>query len=184
MLGRLLGIVVTCALSVAVQFAGSACGAALAETGATHATPAAELMDKLVGRWVLTGDIAGENVVHDVDAAWVLQGRYVRISEVAREHDEQGRPRYEATIFVGWQENAHHYVCIWLDNTGVATGDVTCTASVAPDSLPLQFRDAHGALMIATTFSYNRADDTWRWRIDNIENGRVVHFANLVLQRR
>jgi hypothetical protein len=172
-------------LLVVVAFALAACATTpAAKARETADAPAHELMGKLVGHWLLTGVIAGENVEHDVDAEWTLQGKYVRISEVAHETDDTGRPRYEATIFVGWLESAHHYVCVWLDNTEVASGEVTCTARQMADALPFEFRDAHGALMIATTFTYHRADDAWDWRIDNVENGRTSTFATLTLRRR
>ena len=153
----------------------------IATAGRPH-TP--ELLDRLVGHWVLTGVIGRQSVVHDVDANWVLDGNYVRISEISRERGDNGQPKYEATIFIGWLETAHHFVCIWLDNTEVASGGVTCVAAEAPNSLPFEFRDEHGALMIATTFAYHRDDDTWEWQIDNIRDGRAVRFANLSLHRR
>jgi hypothetical protein len=143
-----------------------------------------ELMDRLVGQWVLTGVVAGQNVVHDVDAAWVLQGNYVRIGEVAREIGANGKPDYEATIFVGWHEGSSRYVCIWLDITEVASGDISCAASPAQDSIPFEFRNEHGSRVLATTFTYHRSNDTWDWQINNVDNGKVTPFATLSLRRR
>jgi hypothetical protein len=140
------------------------------------------MLDRLVGRWVLTGVIAGQSTVHDVEAAWVLQRNYVRITEVSRERTENGLPAYEATIFIGWLED--HYVCFWFDNTEVASGDVTCSAAEAPDSIPLQFRDGQGALIFTNTFSYDRTDDAWEWRMDNVRNGVANQFALVSLRRR
>lgn len=144
---------------------------------------AQEMLGRLVGRWVLTGTIAGQSVVHDVEGAWTLQHNYVRLDEISRERGANGQPSYEATIFVGWLESADHYVCVWLDNTEVASGDVTCTAANTPDAIPFQFRDTHGALMIATTFTYHRADDSWDWRIDNVQGDRAETFATLTMRR-
>jgi hypothetical protein len=143
--------------------------------------PAQELLSHLVGHWTLTGTIAGQQTTHDVDVAWTLQNRYVRLDEIARERGANGLPQYEATIFVGWLDD--HYVCIWLDNTGVASGRITCDAAPTTDALPFEFRE-HGALQIATTFRYNRAKDTWTWTIDNIDNGRTTRFADLIMRRR
>ncbi|MEK7266709.1 MAG: hypothetical protein AAB227_11500 [Pseudomonadota bacterium] len=160
--------------------------AAASASGSSTARPAdsPELMDKLVGAWVLSGDIAGQSVVHDIDADWALQGNYVRINEVAREKGENGLPAYEAVIYIGWLAPADRFVCLWLDNTEVASGRVTCTAAPAPDALAFEFRDEQGALMIATTFTYRRSTDTWSWRIDNVEAGVHTRFADLELRRR
>ena len=144
----------------------------------------AALMDKLTGHWVLTGEIAGQSTVHDVDAEWVLQGNYVRLTETARERGANGAPLYEATVFVGWLESAHHYVCLWLDNTEVASGEVTCVAAETAAALPFEFRDAHGALMFTTTFVYHAESDSWDWRMDNIRNGAPTPFARVHLVRR
>ena len=142
-----------------------------------------EMLSNLVGRWVLTGTIAGQSVVHDVEGTWTLQNTYVRLDEVSREREADGRPSYEATIFVGWLEGPRHYTCIWLDNTEVASGEVTCTAADAPDAIPFQFRDAQGALMIATTFTYHPADDSWDWRIDDVQGDHTETFATLTMRR-
>jgi hypothetical protein len=50
------------------------------------------LLDHFVGKWVLTGDIAGAATTHDVDVAWVLGHQYVRIQETSREKDAKGQP--------------------------------------------------------------------------------------------
>lgn len=142
------------------------------------------MLGRLIGHWVLTGEIAGRRTVHDVEAVWVLQRNYVRISEVSRERGADGLPRYEATIFIGWLEAPRHYVCIWLDNTEVASGEVTCSAAEAQDSIPLQFRDAQGSLTFANTFLYHADSDTWDWRMDNIRGNAVEPFGRVSLARR
>ncbi len=43
------------------------------------------MLGRLVGSWRLTGTIAGQSAVHDVDAEWTLQRSCVRINEVSRE---------------------------------------------------------------------------------------------------
>jgi hypothetical protein len=43
------------------------------------------LLDHLVGKWVLQGSIAGQDIIHDVNAEWVLEHHYVRIQEVSRQ---------------------------------------------------------------------------------------------------
>ena len=183
MLRRMLMILAMCALAACAT---DVRDSTESESRSAHAgdsrTP--ELLDQLVGHWVLTGAVAGQNVVHDVDAAWALQGNYVRIGEVAREKGANGQPEYEATIFVGWHEDSNRYVCIWLDNTEVASGGISCTASPAQDSIPFEFRDEHGTLVIATTFTYHRSDDTWDWQINNVDNGNAAPFATLSLHRR
>jgi hypothetical protein len=143
-----------------------------------------EMLSRLVGRWVLTGTIAGQSTVHDVEADWALQGNYVRLSEISRERGDNGQPIYEATVFIGWAEGAHRYVCIWLDNTEVASGGVTCSAADAQDAIPLEFRDAQGTLILTNTFLYDADSGAWEWRIDNVRGNAVTPFARVSLRRR
>lgn len=157
--------------------------ASTVETAASLPASSPELLNRLVGSWVLTGEIAGENATHDVEATAALQGNYVRIEEVSRERGANGLPAYEATIFVGWLND--HYVCFWFDNTEVATPGVTCDASPAGDAIPFQFRDAQGALMFTNTFSYDRSADTWTWRLVNVGgDGAEATFGDVTLRRR
>jgi hypothetical protein len=75
------------------------------------------------------------------------------------------------------------YVCFWFDNTEVASGDVTCEAAWSAESIPFQFRDGQRALIFTNTFAYDRAHDTWEWRMDNIRSGAAAPFGRVVLRR-
>lgn len=152
------------------------------DEAARNASRSDAMLGRLVGNWLLTGTIAGQSAVHDVDAAWTLQRKYVRINEVSRERGDDGLPAYEATILIGWLDD--HYVCFWFDNTEVASGDVTCRAAESSDSIPFEFRDAEGALILTNTFTYDRADDTWRWKLDNIRDGASETFGDVILRRK
>ena len=39
-----------------------------------------ELLDRFAGYWVLSGEIAGDEVIHHVDARWVLGHQYFRFN--------------------------------------------------------------------------------------------------------
>ena len=143
-----------------------------------------DLLNRLVGDWVLEGVIAGETSTHDVNAAWVLQHNYVRITEVSRERDAAGRPQYEAVIYVGWLDGADRMVCYWFDNTEVATPGVTCSAAQAGDTIPFEFRDVQGGLIFFNTFTYDRNADTWQWNMENLRGADRETFGLVTLRRR
>ena len=179
---------------IALSFALSACDvSAAAQTSNDERNPTTvatshsgrsrphDLLNRMTGHWVLTGVIAGRNTVHDIEASWVLQGNYVRISETSRERDTNGRPAYEAIVYVGW--TGERYVCFWFDNTEVASVPITCSARDAPDLIALEFRDQSGTLTFTNTFAYSPADDSWEWRMANIRDGRPVLFGTVTLRR-
>ena len=76
------------------------------------------LLDRMTGKWVLQGSIAGSETTHDVEVAWVLGHQYVRLAEVSREKNSSGRPAYEAIVFIGWDKPSNTYACLWLDSSG------------------------------------------------------------------
>ncbi|MEQ1819621.1 MAG: hypothetical protein ABL871_13520 [Terricaulis sp.] len=138
----------------------------------------------MVGDWVLEGVIAGETSTHDVNAAWVLQHNYVRITEVARERDAAGRPAYEAVIYIGWLDSADRMVCFWFDVTEVATPGVTCSATLSGDTIPFEFRDPQGAIIFFNTFTYDRSADTWQWNMEGLRGEDRETFGLVTLRRR
>ncbi len=180
-------ILIALCLAVSAVDMSAAAQTATGERNPTTTAPpsgpslAHELLDRMIGRWVLSGVIAGQNTVHDVDASWVLQGNYVRITETSRERDTSGRPAYEAIVYVGW--TGERYVCFWFDNTEVASVPITCSARAAPDLIALEFRDQSGTLTFTNMFAYRRADDSWEWRMANLREGHPIPFGTVTLQR-
>ncbi len=164
--------------------------AALAGTAASMAGPQAsrpprELLERIAGSWVLQGTIDGKTTTHDVVASSVLNGQYVQLHEVSREQDAQGRPAYEAIVYLTWEESRGEYSCLWLDSTsnaGLSNG-VLGRAKPSGDELRLLFKYPDGS-GFHTTFAYDRKADTWQWRMDGEEKGRLVPFARVSLRRR
>jgi hypothetical protein len=143
------------------------------------------LLEHMVGHWVLQGTIAGKATTHDVDMDWVLNREYVRIHEVSREKDAEGRPAYEAFVFIGKDTDSEACTCLWLDNTGggglsaQGLGHGTPTGT----SIPFVFRVKEGQAF-HNTFTYDAAADSWRWFLDNDENGKMTPFARVTLTRK
>src|SRR5215469_10508348 len=53
----------------------------------------------------------------------------------------------------------------------------------AGGSIPLFFT-VSSADQVPRAFKHDKTSDTWRWLINNVENGRVQHFAKVTLRRR
>jgi hypothetical protein len=143
-----------------------------------------ELLERLTGDWVMRGTIAGQEIVHDLRVEWILAHHYLQISEIARERDADGNPAYEALVLIGRDEATGNYACLWLDITGGGglTNGVIGVAQRDGDAIPFVF-DTGDASAIHNTFSYDRAADRWRWRIDNVRDGDPRRFADVTLRR-
>lgn len=165
--------------------------AALLSTALATGVSAAPASDdpwlaRLVGRFVLTGQIAGQKTTHDVEAEWVLNHLYVRIHEVSREKDAQGRPAYEAIVYVTRDTRPGEYAILWLDNTasGAFAPEGTGRAKPRGDTLPFVFKDARGRVSFMNVFAYDAKARTWSWAMDNIENGVAKPFGRVTLAPR
>lgn len=142
------------------------------------------VLDHFTGDWVMTGTIAGDEVVHDVDADWVLAGHYLRFHDFSREREDNGNRAYEATVYVGWDVQTERFVCLWLDVTGgdgLASGVLGYAAPV-DDTIPFVFGE--GESQIHNTFVYHRDSDSWEWTIVNVRGEERREFAHVTLQRR
>jgi ketosteroid isomerase-like protein len=142
------------------------------------------LLDHLPGNWVMTGTIAGEEVVHDVDADWVLAGHYLRFHDLSRERQQNGERVYEATVTIGWDAETEGFVCLWLDVTGgegLASGVLGYAREVG-DTIPFVFGE--GESQIHNIFVYHRETDSWEWTIWNVRGEERREFAHVILRRR
>ena len=139
------------------------------------------LLDHLVGRWLLQGTVAGQKTTQDIDAAWVLEHQYLRIHEVSREQNKEGKPFYEAIVFIGWNQKSGEYACAWLDVYGGITPFSLGYAKRTQDEIPFLFKDEDNTFH--TTFTYFPKGDTWFWRLDSEQKGVLSPYGRLTLTR-
>ena len=142
------------------------------------------LLDKLTGTWVLRGTIAGQQVVHDVTARWVLGNEYVELREVSRTRAKSGQPEYEAIVYVGRDAKTKEYAALWMDNTayGAFAAAGTGRGMAAGDSIPFLFADSSSRFH--NTFVYNRGANSWEWHLDNDDAKGRRPFARVTLTRK
>ena len=143
------------------------------------------LLDHLIGKWVLQGTIMGKETTHDVEAEWVLNKGYVRLHEVSREKSDKGPPAYEAIVFISWDAKSGEYSCLWLDSTvgGGLTNDGIGHGKRSGDKIPFVFKPKSGD-KFHNQFIYARSADTWQWIMDGEEEGKLQPFARLSLKRK
>lgn len=144
------------------------------------------LMERMTGNWVMQGTIDDAVVTNDVYVDRILNGQYVRIHQIARETDAAGEPTYEAWIHIAWDQKNEEYVVMWLDNTGVTNFSADGVGHGKPDGdqIPFIWKLADGS-GIHNTFAYERASDTWSWKIDNLDkSGKSSPFGRVTLKRK
>lgn len=147
--------------------------------------PPNELLERLTGTWILEGTIDGKTTTHDVVASRVLNGQYVQLHEKSRELDAQGRPAYEALVYLTWEASRGEYSCLWLDSTSNAGLSNGVLGRAKPSGDELRFLFKYGdRSTFHTTFIYDRKADTWQWEMDGEEKGQLVPFARVTLRHK
>ena len=145
--------------------------------------PPDSVFDRLIGHWVMTGTLKGQQTTHDVTFDWVLGREYVQMHEVSRERAGNA-PAYEAVVTFARDPKTGEYACLWLDNTGTSAFDPAGIGrgSVTGDSIPFLF--IYSATdRFHNTFVYHRSTDSWDWHMDNDSSGVRRPFARLTLTR-
>ena len=147
-------------------------------------TPQDSLLDRMTGKWVLRGTIDGQETTHDIDAGWVLNHEYLQIREVSREKDVNGKPLYEAIVYLCWEQGKSQYSCLWLDNTGNGglSSQAVGHAKTDGNKIGLLFSFGGGGLF-HTNFIYDKGNDSWLWTMDGEQNGKLQPFARVALTR-
>ena len=143
------------------------------------------LLECMTGKWVLQGMIEGKETTHDVVTEWVLDHQYLQIKEVSREENGNGKPEYEAIVYISHNPVLNSYNCLWLDTTGNGglNGQAIGHAEANGSKLEFLFKGSDAGIF-HTIFTYDKSTDSWQWIMNAEMNGKLQPFANLKLSRR
>lgn len=151
---------------------------------AQHNLPSDALLDRLSGKWLLTGLMDGKQVKHDINAGWVLGREYFQIKETSLERDAKGHPNYEAIVYITFNKSRNRYDCLWLDNTsnaGLSNG-IIAHANKEPNKIALLFKfNEH--FNFHTTFTYQPKQNSWTLLMTSDDDGNKEIFANANMQK-
>lgn len=138
-----------------------------------------ELLDKMVGSWDLTGKIMGQTANHSVAASWVLNHQFFRIHE-ADAGAARDEIKYEAMVFVGYDNTSERYVAHWLDVYGGRFSETLGYGHRSGDSIEFVFEYPDGPFH--TTFSWKPDTKTWQWQMRTKDKaGKWVLFGDMSL---
>ena len=144
------------------------------------------LLDRMTGKWTLTGIIDGQETSHDIIVSWILGHQYLQLNEISHEKNANGQAAYEALVLFGWDSQLNQYSCLWLDVTsggGLSAQAIMGHAERRVNEIALIFKSKNGSIF-HTTFLYDRNSDLWEWRMDDEENGKLQPFARVKLVRK
>lgn len=131
-----------------------------------------EILQKLDGNWVATGDIMGKPVQYNVKNAPALQGQFTEISM----NDVQVPSEYEARIFIGFDSDANQIIAHWLDSFGAQYSIPHGTGTISENGI--EFIVPYPTNFFKDKFTYSPENDTWTLEITAQQpDGMWQHFA-------
>ena len=136
------------------------------------------LLDRLVGRWTMTGTVRGKPATYTMEASWTIQKKYVELHMV----DVAGAKGYEARVFIGPTQKPGELVAHWIDSTGAQYSVPPATGTLNADELVLDFPYPDGAFH--DVFTYDRKADRFRFVLDASDGrGGWKRFAEYEVRR-
>ena len=146
-----------------------------------------ELLEKLVGKWRITGKIAGQRIKHRCNAVWVLNHQFLKLHllDVTQAGAGEGSdPRYEAEVYIGYDNMSERYVAHWLDTFGGRFSEVLGYGIQVNRGRSIRFVFEGGSGPLHNTVTWNRNDGTWTMVITQKDSkAKWQTFANELFRK-
>jgi hypothetical protein len=125
-----------------------------------------ELLDRLVGKWNVTGKIVGQSIQQSCDAEWVLNHQFLKVhflDTTPRHSPEELKknPIYEAIVFIGRDNMSERYVAHWLDTFGGRFSEILGYGFLEGEGNSVRFVFEGAEFPLHNTFTWNSQDQTW-----------------------
>jgi hypothetical protein len=138
-----------------------AAGASLAASAQSTDSADNQYLDGLRGTWDMAGTVMGKPVRYRAFGERVLQNGFLHLHMV----DAATPPRYEADVFLGFDDKSADYVVHWLDRFGAAGARVVGSGKRTGSTLLTVFPYADGAF--CDTFAFDPKSGTWSLLIES-----------------
>jgi hypothetical protein len=115
------------------------------------------LLDKLAGKWSLTGNMMGRELLQKCAGAWVFHHKFLRLDCKETKNPPVLGVRYESTMYIGCSSASQQYVAILVDifGAGANVGLGRRTGNT------VQFTWAYPDSAFENTFTWNADSGTW-----------------------
>jgi Protein of unknown function (DUF1579) len=135
-------------------------------------------LEKLLGKWDMTGTMGSQALHYHAIGERVLQGGFLRLHMI----DAAPHPQYEADVFIGVDPEQHDFIIHWLDRFGAAGARVVGAGKRSDARLIVVFPYASGNFR--DTFTFLPDNDTWSLLLESQKpDGSWSTFATYTLVR-
>lgn len=140
-----------------------------------------KFLNRLVGRWLLTGKMGEVALRQEVEARWILGGNYVWMHCRSVTADDNPTAGYEAIYLFGFDESAQVYVMHLFDTTEVPSEYVLGKGAREGDSIPFLF--AYGDIPFYNILTWHAERGGWSFRQTYEKEGEMRNFATKEMVR-
>jgi hypothetical protein len=119
-----------------------------------------DLLDHLVGRWVIAGTVHGQSTQQALEAEWVLNHQFLRIHEKSVENVAGTNAPFEALYFIGYDIPKKRYVAHLIDVFGGEESEVLGYGERRGNVITLVFE--YPDARIANQFTWLPTSKTWK----------------------
>jgi hypothetical protein len=141
-----------------------------------------DLIDRLAGTWVMSGNVMGKDAHHEVQADWILKHQFLRIHEKTSASAPNGERAYEAFWFPGYDPDKKQYVMHLIDVYGGTYSETLGYGTRDGDQIRFLFDYPDGPFR--TVYRWIPGAGTWEWVMDQKgKAGKWTAFADLKLTR-
>jgi hypothetical protein len=137
------------------------------------------LLEKIIGKWSVSGDVLGEKIVYNFNAKWLLNHQFIELSF----EDTASNPQYMAKVFIGYDCISEKYVAHWLDNFGGRFSETLGFGIKTGNNIEFRFDYPEGPFL--NNFIYDNKKNSWLLHSTTKNSkGIWVVFGNMYLKNR
>jgi hypothetical protein len=135
-----------------------------------------DVLDHLQGHWKLAGIIMGKPSEMSLNGEWVLNHQFLLLHE-SDSSAGPGKPRYQANIYIGYDNASDRYVVHWIDIFGGRFSETLGYGTRAGNTIKFNFEYPNGPFH--NTFTWNSQENSWHFLLEQKDaEGRWKTFAD------
>ncbi|MGA3204967.1 MAG: hypothetical protein ABSF12_20930 [Bryobacteraceae bacterium] len=139
-------------------------------------------INHLAGSWKLEGKVGNNDAHHDVQAVWVFNHQFLRITEKTAANAPAAERRYDSVWFLGYDSISERYVMHLMDTFGARFSETLGYGTRDGSEIKFVFEYPDGPFH--NTYRWNAEENSWQWLMEQKnKDGKWVPFANLKLTK-
>lgn len=116
------------------------------------------LLDGLVGDWHVSRRLgSGRTAENTLHVEWVLNHQFLELHY----RDVESPPKYEAMVFIGFDNKTQRYVIHWIDTYGGRSSETLGTGTLDEAAHAIYFQFNYPDSQFMNTYAFDSASKTW-----------------------